>query len=323
MNQLRSDPLVSVIIPCLNRETLVGQAIESALNQTCQNLEIIVVNDGSTDGTEEVVQRYITSSDKVRYFKHEVNKGIPAGRNTGIRNSVGQYIAFLDSDDMWLPNKIEVQLQVFSQHTEGEVGVVSSNAFYTDQRGTTKTSEAEVPDDLASLSGLSLLRRLFLRNFIIATTTMVRRCCFEKVGLLDEQLRGGTDDWDLWLRLAPYFKFGYVPTPLAVIRLHDGNYTLIERHVQDALVIIEKTLARNPELSMLKQKRVAYLHYALGLDYLDQGKTQMAKEHLWKAICAKPLAGKPLVAWMFACCGPLGITARRIYRDARYREAAT
>jgi glycosyltransferase involved in cell wall biosynthesis len=322
MTQSQENPLVSVIIPCLNRETLVGQAIESALNQTYQNLEVIVVNDGSTDGTENVVLSYTEKTSRVRYFKHEVNKGIPAARNTGIRSSLGQYVAFLDSDDMWLPNKIEAQLQIFCQDAEEEVGVVWSNAYYTDQLGNTKTSDAEVPDDLAYLSGLNLLRRLFLRNFIIAGTTMIRRYCFEKVGLLDEQLRGGTDDWDLWLRLAPYFKFTYAPTPLAVIRLHDGNYTVIERHVQDALVIIEKTLARNPELITLKQKRVAYLHYALGLDYLDQGKTQMAREHLWKAISARPFIGRPLLAWMCACCGPLGIAGRKIYRHAKYRDAA-
>src|SRR5688572_4673982 len=99
MNQTQQRPLVSVIIPCLNRETLIGEAIESALGQTHENVEIVVVNDGSTDGTEKVVQSYITSG-KVRYFKHEVNRGIPAARNTGIRNSLGDYVAFLDSDDM-------------------------------------------------------------------------------------------------------------------------------------------------------------------------------------------------------------------------------
>src|SRR5262249_32737559 len=154
------------------------------LSQMYRNVEVIVVNDGSTDGTEKVVQNY-TGSGKVRYFKHEVNKGIPAARNTGIRNSLGQYIAFLDSDDMWLPNKIEMQLQIFSLDTKGEVGVVWSDAYYTDKLGNTTTSWAEVPDDLASLSAQALLRKLFVANFVLGGTSMIRRSCFDRVGLLD------------------------------------------------------------------------------------------------------------------------------------------
>src|SRR5262245_13613113 len=105
MTQLQQNPLVSVIIPCYNREKLVGETIESVLNQTYQNFEVIVVNDGSTDGTEEAIKRY-TSDVRIHYLKHEVNKGIPTARNTGIKHAQGEYVAFLDSDDLFLPDKL-------------------------------------------------------------------------------------------------------------------------------------------------------------------------------------------------------------------------
>jgi glycosyltransferase involved in cell wall biosynthesis len=319
MSESQENPLVSVIIPCLNRETLVGEAIESAVNQTYQNLEIIVVNDGSTDGTENVVLSYTKKTTKVRYFKHEVNKGIPAARNNGIQNSLGEYVAFLDSDDTWLPKKIEMQLAIFSQHSEKELGVVWSDAYYTDKLGNTTTSGVKVPDDLASLSAQELLRKLFLGNFVLAGTSMIRRSCFDKLGLLDERIKGGGDDYDLWIRLAPHYKFVYLPNPLAVVQLHEENHYSTERSCRDTLLILTKAITRHPELAALRPMKFSKLYHTLGIYYLERGNLQEARKSLWKAIALHPFHIKALVAWGLACCGPVGRMGLKTYRQASAR----
>jgi glycosyltransferase involved in cell wall biosynthesis len=316
MNQLQQNPLVSVIIPCLNRETLVGQAIESALGQTHQNVEIIVVNDGSTDGTEKVVQSY-TASGKVRYFKHEVNKGIPAARNTGIRNSLGEYVAFLDSDDMWLPNKVEVQVRAFAQDNTGQVGIVWTDAYFVDEFGNTKTKGAVLPRNFGLLDNERVLKLLFMRNFVIGGTSMIRRSCFDEVGFLDEELRGGTDDYDLWLRLAPHFKFVYVPIPLATVRLHGGNHSSVEGNTRDTLVSVKKAIARHPELVALENVKIAQERFFQGKYYFEHGRNFEARQHLLEVIGHHPISIKALAAWMFVYCPPLGRVGLKTWRQIR------
>jgi glycosyltransferase involved in cell wall biosynthesis len=317
---VKDNPLVSVIIPCYNRETFIADAIDSALAQTYQNLEIIVVNDGSTDGTENVINGYLANP-RVRYIKHEKNRGIPAARNTAIRQARGDYVAFLDSDDMWLPKKIESQLEVFSRDVAGDVGLVWSNAFFRDNQGNTETVGASVPPDIGSLPRDTLLRRLFLHNFITAQTVMVRRTCFDKVGLLDEHLKGGADDFDFWLRLAPYFRFEYVSIPLVVARLHDGNYSEMGRLFQDNLMIIAKAVSQNPELAALKPARLRELYHDLGMYYLEKRNWQEARSNLSKAIGFRPFKLKDFLAWGLAFCGPFGRLGLRTYRQINGLES--
>jgi glycosyltransferase involved in cell wall biosynthesis len=318
MNQAQQGPLVSVIIPCLNRETLVGDAIESALNQTHPNLEIIIVDDGSTDGTGKVVQRY-TGSGKVRYLRHEVNKGIPTARNTGIRNSLGDYVAFLDSDDLWLPNKIEVQLRAFSQDTTGQVGMIWTDAYYVhaSAAANSRTSGVILPPDFDRFTNNELLKLLVLRNVVIGGTSMVRRSCFDKVGLLDEDLRGGGDDYDLWLRLAPHFKFRYVPTPLAVVRLHSGNHTSVEGNTRDTLRSVRKAVARDPQLAALQKIKIAQERFVQGKYCFEHGRILEAREHLFQTIGYHPVSIQALAAWIFIYCPPLGRVGLRAWRQIR------
>jgi len=120
------NPTVSVIISTYNRAHLIGRAIQSVLNQTYQDFEVIVVDDGSTDNTEEIVKSF--NDPRIRYIRHEKNKGAAAARNTGIKAARGKYIAFQDSDDEWLPEKLEKQMKVF-ENAPPEAGVV-----YTDMQ---------------------------------------------------------------------------------------------------------------------------------------------------------------------------------------------
>ena len=109
------NPTVSIIIPTYNRAHLIGRAIQSVLNQTYQNFEIIVVDDGSTDNTEEMIKEFQKHDKRIKYIRHEKNRGGAAARNTGIKVARGEYIAFQDSDDEWLPEKLEKQMDVFQR----------------------------------------------------------------------------------------------------------------------------------------------------------------------------------------------------------------
>ena len=125
-------PTVSIIIPTYNREQLLGRAIKSVLAQTYQDFELIIVDDGSTDNTERLVKSF--NSEKTRYIRHRKNKGPAAARNTGIRSAKGDYIAFQDSDDEWMPEKLEKQMRAFTT-APPEVGVVYTSYYSTINKG--------------------------------------------------------------------------------------------------------------------------------------------------------------------------------------------
>jgi hypothetical protein len=211
----------------------------------------------------------------------------------------------------------------FSQQTENEIGVVWSDTYIQDNLGRTETSEFDVPAALASLSPEILLRRLFLGNFVITGTAMLTRECFNKVGLLDESLKGGSDDYDLWLRLAPYFKFVHLAIPLAVVRIHGENYSSVDRHVRDHLIIMKKAITQHPELSSLSRAKLAKLQYPLGMYHLERANGSEARRCLWAVVMFNPFSLKPLLALSLACCGPVGrfglTLLRRLVAAARLR----
>ncbi len=200
-----------VIIPTFNRFPLLCRAVDSVLNQTHGDVEIIVIDDGSTDDTPILFPRQFSS---IRYVKVE-HSGLPAvARNAGIRLAKGELIAFLDSDDQWLPNKLSQQVSVFHKHPT--VGLVCSNAFVVRQHDE-KPSRTYLNNEQRH-SGL-VLPALLENNFIITSTAMVRRSTLEQVGLFceDRALRA-VEDYDLWLRVATQSAIVYLEALLAIYR---------------------------------------------------------------------------------------------------------
>jgi len=310
-------PLVSVIIPCYNGEKFIGEAIESVLNQTYQNFEIIIVDDGSTDGSRSVIKPFLNDP-RIKLVEHGQNRGIPAARNTGIKMSKGEFIAFLDQDDLWLPEKLERQIAVF-EHSPPDVGLVFSNINTINSKGIVKEylSERHVPLHINELSQQEVLKALFLHNFIPMITVLVRRACFDTVGLLDESLRGGSDDYDFCLRLAAKYKIKYLNIPLALHRIHGANYSNAERFFRDDVRIMDKILSQLPFLAPLKKKKLAILYYGLGRCYQLRGDFRHARLALWKAIQYHPLSLKPFLALLLSLLGHWGNRLFRVYRAAR------
>ena len=313
-------PKVSVIIPYYKGEKFIAKAIESVLNQTYQNFEIVIVDDVPTDNIMTVLEPYITDS-KVKLVQHERNKGIPSARNTGIKHSTGKYIAFLDQDDLWFPQKLECQVAVF-ERASTDLGLVFSKMDMIDSEGIVeKCSPAgNVPSQINNLSLREVLKALFLNgNFVPIITVLVRRECITTTGLFDETIRGGADDYEFCLRVATKYKVEYLDIPLAAHRIHSTNYSNAERFFKDDLRITDKVLAQVPSLAPLRKKRLALVYYNLGRHYQLDGMFHHARSALWKAIKYHPLRSKPFLALLLSLCGRLGNWLSRVYRVARIR----
>lgn len=212
---MMGDPLVSVIIPTYNRASLIGQSLKSALNQTYRNCEIIVVDDGSTDNTRQVVESF---GSVIRYI-YKDNSGPSVSRNVGIREAKGEYVAFLDSDDLWEPTKVAKQVDVFLKNPKA--ALVSCNYRFIDQINKVVKDPGSAfgyqPDDF-------FVKDILQIRFPFGATTafMIKRSVFDEVGFFNENLRI-SEDLDLLVRIGLKFTMAYVDEVLISVRLHDNH----------------------------------------------------------------------------------------------------
>ena len=237
-----SRPRVSVIIPTYNRAPYLAAAIRSARQQSVEGVEIIVVDDGSTDGTQDMIRSLDAG---VTYVRVE-HRGQPAAtRNRGLDVAKGELIALLDSDDLFLPEKLAIQCAALEQHRD--VALVYSNGYYfKDDPG---EPISRLLDGLPSPSGdgfADLLRG----SFLLPVVTLIRRSCIDAVGAFDEAISlRGVEDYDMWLRLAARFPLLHVPGDVAAIRRHAGNLSRNAATVRlGALRVLDKMRAIAPQL---------------------------------------------------------------------------
>lgn len=212
---MENNILVSVIIPTYNRKDIVLEAIKSVLNQTVKNFEVIVVDDGSTDGTKE----YLESLNLPIKIISKKNGGVASARNEGIKFAQRKYVAFLDSDDSWLPDKLSVQVAYLEVHPE--IPLVYTDE-YIEVNGEvlpkTRFQRADVGDDIKNNF---LLSGFVQRTPIHTSAVMVRKSVLEEVGYFNETLKIHEDS-ELWNRISMKYKFGYIDIPLATFRYKDG-----------------------------------------------------------------------------------------------------
>jgi glycosyltransferase involved in cell wall biosynthesis len=189
-----------------------GTAIDSLLKQTWTNIEIIIVDDGSTDNTEEMMSVY-SENDKVNYIK-TVNRGQPKAKNRGVQEAKGAFIGFCDADDFWTDDKLEKQMPYFSDE---KVGVVYSEVSYVDENDNPYDKEVPYERHVGEVT-----EQLLLKNFVPFGTSVIRRECIEKNGAFDEQFSMGID-WDLWLRYSLDWHFSYCPEKTYIYREWSGQ----------------------------------------------------------------------------------------------------
>jgi glycosyltransferase involved in cell wall biosynthesis len=209
-------PRVSIVIPTYNRAILIAEALHSVQAQTFQDFEIIVADDGSTDNTAQVVHQFGQSL----IYVPLPHRGQPAAtRNGGLRAATGEFIAFLDSDDVYFDHKLAVQIAAFDAHPE--VDVVYSDGVYFRDMPTHPIGHIQT--GLPSPSG-NVFTDLLRGNFLAPPVVLIRRTCLDSIGWFNEQPNYIlVEDYDLWLRLATQYLFLYVPGNVAAVRRHSGN----------------------------------------------------------------------------------------------------
>jgi glycosyltransferase involved in cell wall biosynthesis len=210
---IKKNKLVSVIIPTYNRARFIERAVHSVLRQTYRDLEVITVDDGSKDDTLSLIAELAKTDQRVRYILHEKNRGAQAARNTGIKAAEGNYIAFLDSDDEWLPDKLERQMTLF-ENSGSKVGVVYAGFQWKffDER----PSREQKPRFRGDIYQDALREWVADTNTLVIRKDILRRC-----GLCNERIRA-YQEWDICIRLARYTEFDFVAEPLAIYHVHKG-----------------------------------------------------------------------------------------------------
>jgi glycosyltransferase involved in cell wall biosynthesis len=301
-----ADPVVSVIIPCYNGEHFIGDAIKSVLSQTYRELEVIVVDDGSSDGSGGMIDRFKSDS-RLVYLVHDENRGIPAARNTGIRHSRGRYIAFLDQDDIWRQKKLAKQIRIMEEDTNNEIGLIFSDVEMIQSIGGRKKVWIErAPAGIGNKDRMDILRALFMRNFIPIVTATVRRECFDTLGLLDETILSGADDYEFCFRVVMKYRLAHIEEPLVARRYHGRNFTDVQKFYPDNLRILGKIIQEVPELAELKNRRLSGLNLKRGNRFLIEGKMEEARAAYKTSWRHERSNMKAFIGMLVSYGGPLG-----------------
>lgn len=286
---------VSVIIPCYNHARYLSQAIASVLAQTRVAAEIIVIDDGSTDDTAQVAASF---GEHIRYL-YQPNAGLSAARNAGIRAGKGDYLGFLDADDLWRPDFLRVLVSLLD--SDARLGAVYCGSRFVDANANplsqviTRTVPAE-----------RLYDALIDGEFFPPCAVLVRRAVLEHVGLFDEALRA-SEDWDLWLRVAEQYPFAGTPQTLALYRMHGSNMTRDLEHIhRSQLQVLRKHFGPetgNPETwSGKKQRAFAGVALWQSLARYQRHENDAALQALRQAFIASPDLVKSLDTFYMLGC---------------------
>jgi glycosyltransferase involved in cell wall biosynthesis len=256
-------PKVSIVIPTYNSAQFLDETLQSVFSQTFNDFEIIVIDDGSTDQTRKVLSKY---DDRIRYFLQE-NGGPAKARNRGIRESLGEYIAFLDADDIWLPTKLEKQVSRFQQNPE--LGMVFTENSCFDQNGIYLTSLGK----RKKLMRGDLVKNIFLHSGVATPTVMVRREVFNQIGVFDEELYMSEDD-NMWIRVTANFKAELIDEPLAKARTHSTRTTANKKKLYECIQTNVKLLNCRYEdiwerIKDVVPQKLSQLQFDLGYEYFE------------------------------------------------------
>ncbi len=276
---------ISAIIPTYNCGRYIAEAIESVLGQTLLPQEILVVDDGSTDCTPQALEPYRS---RIRYF-YQDNRGEPAARNCGIHHATGELIAFLDADDLWLPEKLQLQMEYIVEHPD--CGLVYTDMKIFNESGIVHESVKEWLG--MTLPTGRIFPQLFWETLFGSGTVVCRRACFEEVGLFDETFQIGSD-YEMWLRMARRFEFGCVDMPLLMYRQHPNMATRMPgREMTNGIPwearVVQKILDLYPEIikelgRTTVQRRLAKPYLYLACSALDSGDHRQARQLLRHAL---------------------------------------
>jgi glycosyltransferase involved in cell wall biosynthesis len=304
---MSSSPRVSVIVPTYNRAGLLIRAIDSILSQTFTEFEVIVIDDASTDGTAAVLSGI--ADPRVRVLRHDANGGGGAARNTGIVAARAEYLAFLDSDDVWLPRTLETLMKAIGE-APPEVGVCYGRFRKNFPDGTA----VDFPCSSISPKEGDLFRGLLRSNFITLQASVVRMKCFLEAGGFNESLRR-LHDWELFIRISRKFRFRYIDEPLAELWLQGDSVSMDE----DAGTIGYSFIHSRYKTEIESDRKLCsrYL-YIFGKKALAEGNGREAAGHFIRLLRTNPVElrlypklVRSLVVWIMNGSGRLAAAAGR------------
>jgi glycosyltransferase involved in cell wall biosynthesis len=272
-------PKVSVIITAYNLIEYLPETIDNLFQQTFTDFEVIIVNDGSTDNTAEWVQQL--SDPRVRIIS-QANMGLSGASNTGVINAKGEYITFLDADDLWEATKLEQQVEILD--CDPQIGVVYTWVTYMNEAGKS-TGRVVKPE----AEGQIWQQLIEVNQIECGSVTMIRRACFDKVGLFDTNLKSYVPDWDMWLRLALHYEFRLIRQPLVYYRQRASsgsrNFEGMERSFN---IVLEKAYnSAPPEWKPLVNKGYGFAYFCLAWKALQNSQPDYVTAKRFQKIALK------------------------------------
>jgi glycosyltransferase involved in cell wall biosynthesis len=295
-------PLVSVIVPVYNGERFLRAALDSALAQTCQDFEIIVIDDGSKDSSGAIADEYAARHPEKFVVIHQANGGLVVVRNAGLAVARGRYVALLDADDVWLPHHLAASIAVLEQRPE--IGLVHANIERINTDGSKTLSVKRFWN-----RGMDPFATVYLRREHVSCSTVVaRRDLIERVGRFDVAFnRIGCEDRDLWLRCAFETEFFFIDDVHLRYRTHDKNVSGSFEKMQRARSLLVEKFSDTPRGRPLRRQAWAAMHYGMGDQWLDAGKRIPAARAYFNAVLQQPTELRFWKALVRSLVLPIGV----------------
>lgn len=301
-------PLVSIIIPTYNSSKFLSRTIESVLGQTHQNFELIIVDDASIDGTVDIIKKFSERDRRIRYVVMDINSGGPVKpTNKGLSMVQGEYIAFLDHDDEWLPTKLEEQIAVLQASSSDVGAVICDVELRTEKKETTSFYRfPEYPDQESILN--AMLCANFFFNFSILC---MRRTTADRIGSLDERFVLGADH-DYYIRIAEACSITVIHKPLLRYIEHPHNLSRSERSIHNAIADLDRLLDKQNDLFAQHPECRRHRMIQLASALISIGKGGDARAIMQKVVAARPWA--PDALFYYA----LTFTGKRTHRALKW-----
>jgi glycosyltransferase involved in cell wall biosynthesis len=281
-------------MPSFNYARYLGLAIKSVLSQSYSDLEVIIVDDCSNDGSREIAEEWAHLDDRVVLVRHNVNRGLAAARNSGLGVSSGEFVALCDADDVWLPNKLSTQMRYFKRWPE--LGLVHSDSVIIDQDGnlTGQRFSVLMHTKRQRASG-NVFGELCERNFLCVPTVTLRREAVQYAGGFDVSLRS-LEDWVCWTMVSRKYLFYYVDEALVQYRMHGASLSHdMKGMAQNRAKAIRLLL---DSVSVIPRRRKAGMLYSLGISHLETEDPRAAISAFVESIGANPVHMR---SWVRLC----------------------
>jgi GT2 family glycosyltransferase len=309
-----TSPRVSVIVPAYNYAAYLPDALDSVIEQSFDDWECIVVDDGSTDDTAAVAQSYASRDRRIRLIRQD-NRGVSAARNMGLRHATGAFIQFLDADDCLRPTKLERHVRFLTDYPQTDIvyGEVTYFTTAVPQREMRSRGGRLSRSLMAHVHGAGeALKKLEYYNFLAIHCALVRRTVFDRAGVFEETSRG-CEDWDLWLRAAALgcrFDFDG-DAPVAAVRSHPAGATVDAQRILSGLIAVAARFPETQAYRTLHRLPRAY-EMALGVEMAQSGQRWRGSRRIWRATRG---ATEMLTAlrWRFYAVGAL-VLSRSLFR---------